>query len=144
MHRRSLAFAGLVGLLVAAVHVPAAEAAGGVRITKIHYAQRGTNLNTEYVVIKNTSSSTVQLKGWEMVSAPSSDNQHFFFPRTSIGAGRTVVLYTGKGSSSPGKRYWGATSPRWDNSGDKAVLRNDSGAVVDTCQYAGGGTTAYC
>ena len=67
------------------------------------------------------------------------DNQHYFFPRTKVGAGKTVTLYTGSGANAPGKRYWGATSPRWNNDGDRAVLKNASGTTVDTCQYAGGG-----
>ena len=109
-----------------------ALAAGPVKIAKIHYAQTGTNLNTEYIVFKNTSASTVRMKGWEIISAPSSDNQHYFFPRTKVAPGRTLTLYTGSGTNAPGKRYWGATSPRWDNSGDKAILKNASGTIVDT------------
>jgi Lamin Tail Domain len=121
-----------------------AQAAPVIRITKIHYGQVGNNLNTEYIVLKNTTSSTISIKGWKIVSAPSSDNQHYVFPRTRVHAGKTVVLYTGSGTNSPGKRYWGATSSRWDNDGDKAVLRSASGTVVDSCQYIGGGTVKYC
>jgi len=86
----------------------------------------------------------VQIKGWEIISAPSSDNQHYFFPRTKIPAGGSVTLYTGSGANSPGKRYWGSTTPKWNNDGDKAVLKNAAGTIVDTCLYAGGGTTAFC
>lgn len=121
-----------------------ALAASSIRITRIHYAQTGTDLDTEYIVFKNTTGSTIQMKGWEIISAPSTDNQHYFFPNTRVGAGKTLTLYTGSGTRSRGKRYWGATSPRWDNSGDKAILLNASGNTVDTCQYAGGGTQAFC
>lgn len=123
---------------------PALAASGSVKISKIHYAQSGTNLNTEYIVFKNTSGSTVRMGGWEIISAPSSDNQHYFFPATRLAPGKSVTLYTGKGSNGPGKRYWGSTSPRWDNNGDKAILKNASGSTVDTCQYAGGGTQQFC
>ena len=40
--------------------------------------------------------------------------------------------------------YWDRGWYVWNNDGDKAVLKNASGTVVDTCRYAGGGTTAYC
>jgi hypothetical protein len=121
-----------------------AEAVPAVKITKIHYAQTGTNLDTEYIVVKNTTSSARTITGWKMISAPSSDNQHYVFPTTTIPGGSTLTLYTGAGTNSPGKRYWQASSPRWDNSGDKAILKNGSGSKIDTCQYVGGGTTAYC
>jgi hypothetical protein len=147
MNRRTteLSSATLTVALAAglATAVPA-EAAPAVRITRIHYAQVGTNLNTEYIVFKNTTSTTRWVTRWTIISKPSSANQRYTFPRTKIPAGRTLVLYTGKGLNAPGKRYWGASSPRWDNSGDYAVLKNAAGTTVDTCRYAGGGTTAYC
>ena len=134
----------LASVLAPVVLAAPAEAAPAIKITQIHYGQTGTNLNTEYIIFKNTSGSAVQMRGWEIISAPSSDNQHYFFPRTTVAPGHSVTLYTGSGHNAPGKRYWGATSPRWDNSGDKAILKNAAGAVVDTCQYAGGGTQQYC
>ena len=144
MSKRLVLLASLIGIVAPFVQASPALAAGSVKIKKIHYAQVGTNLNTEYIVFKNVSTSPVQMRGWEIISAPSSDNQHYFFPKTRVQPGHTVTLYTGSGTNSPGKRYWKSTSPRWDNSGDKAILKNAGGSIVDTCQYAGGGTTAYC
>jgi hypothetical protein len=145
-HRRTrlVLLAVLLGIVASFAPSSPALAAGPVKISKIHYAQTGTNLNTEYIVFKNTSGSRVNMKGWEIISAPSTDNQHYFFPRTIVGAGRTVTLYTGSGTNSKGKRYWGSTSPRWDNGGDKAILKNRSGTTVDTCSYIGGGTQQFC
>jgi hypothetical protein len=121
-----------------------ASSTRGFKISSIHYAQAGTNLNTEYIVIKNTSTKRHSITGWKIISAPSSDNQHYVFPKTIVAAGASVTLYTGTGVNSRGKRYWNAGSPRWNNDGDKAVLKNSRGKAVDTCQYAGGGTTTYC
>jgi Lamin Tail Domain len=144
MSKRLVLLAVLLGCVAPLLPASPALASGPVKIAKIHYRQSGTNLNTEYIVLKNRSSSAVQIKGWEIISAPSTDNQHYFFPRTKIAAGGSVTLYTGSGVNSRGKRYWGATSSRWNNDGDKAVLKNAAGTTVDTCLYAGGGTTAYC
>jgi hypothetical protein len=144
MSKRLVLLASLLGIMAPFVQASPALASGPVKIAKIHYAQAGTNLNTEYIVFKNTSGSTVQMKGWKIISAPSSDNQHYVFPRTSVAPGGTVTLYTGSGSNVAGKRYWGATSPRWDNSGDKAILKNAKGVKVDVCRYAGGGTQQFC
>jgi hypothetical protein len=144
MHLKRLALIACVGAVLPFVQAGSALAAGPVKITKIHYGQSGTNLNTEYIAFKNTSSVTMRLKGFKVISAPSSDNQRYVFPRTKLAAGHTLTLYTGKGTNSAGRRYWGATSPVWNNDGDKAVLKNAPGTIVDTCQYAGGGTTAFC
>jgi hypothetical protein len=144
MSKRLVLLATLIGCLAALLPAGPALAAGPVKIAKIHYAQTGTNLNSEYIVLKNKTSHAVRMKGWEVISAPSSDNQHYFFPRTKLRAGGSLTLYTGSGTNGPGRRYWGATSPRWDNSGDKAILKNAAGTTVDVCQYAGGGTQQFC
>jgi hypothetical protein len=144
MSKRLALLAALLGCLAPLLPASPALASGPVKIAKIHYAQTGTNLNTEYIVFKNKTSSAVQMKGWKIISAPSSDNQHYVFPRTKVPAGGSVTLYTGSGTNSAGRRYWGATTPKWNNDGDKAVLKNAGGTIVDTCQYAGGGTTAFC
>ena len=143
MPRRVLvALVAIVAMLT--LTATAADASTAVKISKIHYAQTGTSLNTEYIVFKNTTAKSRSIGGWKIISAPSTDNQYYVFPKTTIPAGGTVTLYTGSGTNSPGKRYWHASGPRWNNGGDKAVLKNGSGTTVDTCQYAGGGTTAYC
>lgn len=127
-----------------------AEAASSVQITEIHYAQTGTNLNTEYIVFKNYSSTAKYIGGWAIWSSPGTDNQYYKFPTTKIAARASVTLYTGRGTNTATKRYWGrvatATSNGavWNNDGDYAVLRNSAGTTVDTCRYAGGGTTQYC
>lgn len=148
MNRRRLTAAATVvvasGLLPLATGGAADAATPPIRITKIHYGQSGSNLDTEYIVFKNTTSKTRYLTGWRIISAPQTDNQYYVFPSTAVKPGATVTLYTGKGTNSVGKRYWGSADPRWDNDGDKAILRNKAGTTVDTCQYIGGGTVAYC
>jgi hypothetical protein len=143
-HRPLAVIACLLGLLAPVLAAAPASAAPMIRIVKIHYRQTGTNLDTEYLVLKNTTGSTIHLSGWKIISAPSSDNQNYVFPATTLGAGKTLTLYTGHGTDSATKRYWNSSTPRWDNDGDKALLRNTSGTLIDSCTYAGGGTTAYC
>jgi hypothetical protein len=144
MSKRLVLLATVLGCLAPLLPASPALASGPVKIAKIHYGQTGTNLDTEYIVFKNRSTRTVQLKGWKVISAPSTDNQFYVFPSTKIGPGHSLTLYTGTGSNTATKRYWGAGSPVWNNDGDKAVLKNALGTIVDTCQYVGGGTTAFC
>ena len=145
MSKRIALIACLIGVL--ATLLPAGEAQATtwpVKISKIHFAQVGNNLNTEYIVFKNRSSAAVKLQGWRRSRAELRQPALLLPPAPGSSAGAKLTLYTGKGTNGPGKRYWGATSPRWDNAGDKAILLSATGATVDTCQYAGGGTTAYC
>lgn len=142
--RRRMLGAAVLGAVVSFLPSSPALAGGTIQIVRIHYKQTGTNLDTEYVVLKNATGAAIQMKGWQMISSPSTDNQRYTFPSTKVASGATLTLYTGKGTNTATKRYWGSTSPVWNNSGDYAVLRNASGKTVDTCRYAGGGTTAYC
>lgn len=142
--KRLVLLATLLAAVSPFVAAQPALAAGSMKITKIHYRQTGTNLDTEYIVFKNTSGSSVQLRGWRIISSPKTDNQFYTFPTTKVAPGASVTLYTGKGTNGPGRRYWNAGSPRWNDSGDTAVLRNPAGTTIDTCTYAGGGTQAFC
>ncbi len=150
MFRRTTA--AIVLALAASVSLPSAMAtqaqpllAGSpIKIVKIQYRQSGTNLNTEYIVIKNVTTHGVGITGWKMTSSPATDNQTYTFGTTKVPAGHALTLYTGHGTSGAGKRYWGSLGPVWNNDGDIAVLTNSGGGVVDNCSYAGGGTVAYC
>ena len=144
MSKRLVLLASLIGIVAPFVQASPALAAGSVKIKKIHYAQVGTNLNTEYIVFKNVSTSPVQMRGWEIISAPSTDHQFYVFPRTKIAPGHSLTLYTGTGSNTATRRYWGAGTPVWNNDGDLAILKNAAGTTVDICQYAGGGTQQFC
>jgi hypothetical protein len=144
LHKRLALVACVLGVVAPFLQASPALAASPVKISKIHYAQTGTNLNTEYIVFKNKSSSAVQMKGWKIISAPSTDHQYYVFPKTRVPAGHTITLYSGKGTNTSTTRYWNSTTPKWNNDGDKAILKNASGTTVDKCLYAGGGTTAYC
>ena len=144
MSKRLFLLAALLGCLAPLLPASPALASGPIKIVKIHYGQTGTNLNTEYIVFKNRSTHRVQLKGWEIISAPSTDHQFYIFPKTRLAPGASLTLFTGNGSNTATRRYWGAGTPVWNNDGDKAVLKNAAGTVVVTCQYAGGGTTAFC
>lgn len=150
MFRRTTA--ALVLALAASVSLPSAMAAqprplltgNPIKIVKIHYRQSGTNLDTEYIVIRNVTTHRVGISGWKMTSSPATDNQAYTFGATRVPAGHAVTLYTGHGTNATGKRYWGSPVPVWNNDGDIAVLTNIGGGVVDRCSYAGGGTVAYC
>jgi hypothetical protein len=59
--------------------------------------------------------------------------------------GATVKIHTGKGTNTAYHRYWGRGWYVWNNTGDKATLRNKAGTVKDTCAWTSRGSGyKYC
>jgi len=136
-----LARAALAGtIIVGALGLMAtpAQAAGTVKLLKTQYDSPGSDdrsnssLNDEWMVLKNTKSVAVSLEGWTL-----NDESHhvFTFPDVRIGAGQTLKVHTGSGSDSSSHVHWGSGNYVWNNTSDKAVLRNDSGTLKDTCSW---------
>jgi Lamin Tail Domain len=115
-----------------------AQAATTVKISKIYYDSPGKDdrsarsLDAEYVVLKNTTARTQVVTGWTIRDA----QKHVYtFPTTTIAAGKTVTLHTGRGTNTSTARYWKSGNYIWNNTGDTATLRNAAGAGVSTCKY---------
>jgi hypothetical protein len=115
-----------------------ADAAPVVKIIKVYYDSPGadtrtnTSINGEYVVVKNMTTTTRVITGWTVRDAAG----HIYkFGTFSLGGGKTVTLYTGKGTNSSTRRYWGQTNYVWNNDKDTASLRNASGSLIQTCSY---------
>jgi hypothetical protein len=128
--------AAALGTLLTA---PPANAANPIQFGKIQYDSPGSDtganasINAEYVIIRNTSTRTVALTGWTVRDALPTV---YKFGTFSLGAGKTVVLRTGKGTNSATTRYWGMSRYVWNNPGDMAILRNAAGATMDTCAWS--------
>jgi len=125
-----------------------AEASSAIQFGKIQYDSPGTDtrsnssLNAEYVVIKNVSSSNRSLTGWTVRDAQS----HVYkFGTFTLKAGKSVRLHTGTGANTSTDRYWGSSSYIWNNSGDKATLKNKVGTTLDSCSWSSDGAGyKYC
>ncbi len=88
------------------------------------------SLKEEYVKIKNSGSSSVDLTGWEIKDE---DNKHTYtFPSFQLEAGATVTLYTIEGSDTETELYWGSGNPFWNNDGDTAFLYDSEENLVDS------------
>lgn len=84
------------------------------------------DLAGEIVGIKNNGSSKVSLAGWQLVSVEG--NQTFTFPSGAYAnAGQTVYVTSGSNAKSGHPYYKWTTASIWNNSGDKAILKNASG-----------------
>ncbi len=108
-----------------------------IRITKVQYNARGRdarfNLNGEYLRLKNTGRRTVTLTRWTVRDAA---GWTYTFPRTRLAPGKTITLFTGKGTRSSTKRYWSRTRHVWNNSGkESARLRDSYRRTIDACAW---------
>jgi hypothetical protein len=55
-----------------------------------------------------------------------------------------VKIHTGLGTNTQTNRYWGRSWYVWNNTGDRATLKNRAGTVIDRCSYSGGDTSVIC
>lgn len=91
------------------------------------------NENGEYIVLKNTGGSSVDLGDWTV--RDEATHVYQFPSGASLGAGETLTLYTGSGSSGGGSYYWGSDAAVWNNNGDTVIVKDDSGSTVEQYGY---------
>lgn len=148
MKRRLTIAATAMAVMTASVVAAApAQAAGGVVLYRVVYnspgADTGSNrsINGEYVVLKNTSSTTRTITGWTLRDR---SGHRYTMPTTRIAAGKYLYVRTGRGTNTTTTRYWGSRYYIWNNSGDTAYLRTRTGALVDSCAWKSSGSARYC
>ena len=83
-------------------------------------------------MVRNGGTTARSLKGWTVRDAA---NHVYTFGIFTLGAGKSVVLRTGKGTNTGTTRYWGLGWHVWNNTGDTAYLRNSAGTAMDTCRW---------
>jgi hypothetical protein len=126
---------------------PTTPAVGSVQFTRIQYNSPGkdtgsnASLNGEWARLTNKTKSTINLKGWTVRDA--SSHVYTFGSTTNLGAGKSLTLYTGKGTSTT-NRYWARTYYIWNNTGDTAILRTGAGKTIDSCKWGNGSGATNC
>jgi len=147
--RKNLVATAAIALATTLLSLPSSAEASSppMRFDKVYYNSPGTDsgsntsVNGEWVRIKNFSSTKRSLTGW---TVRDKQNHVYKFGTFSLAAGASVVLYTGKGTNSSTKRYWGLSYYVWNNSGDAAYLRNSSGTSIDSCSWGSTGSYVAC
>lgn len=148
MRRAVLAVVVAIVSVVASVVVAApASAAGGVIIYRAYYNSPGTDnrsaasLNAEYIQLRNTSTVAKVVTGWTLRDK---QNHIYKFPTTRINPGQYLTVRTGKGTNNATNRYWGSGNYIWNNTGDTAYLRTQTGALIDSCSWGATGSWRNC
>ena len=142
--RRAITVIGAVVLMIAM----AFPASAAIKIHRIVYDPPGTDtransqLNKEMVVLHNTGAKTRKIGGW--VVRDLTGYRYKVPAGFRLGPDRYVRIHTGKGSNDRNDLYWQRGWYVWNNTGDRATLKNASGTVIDRCRYSGGGTAVRC
>ncbi|WP_458189457.1 lamin tail domain-containing protein [Haladaptatus sp. NG-WS-4] len=91
-----------------------------------------SELNKEYITFTNQGDSELTLTSWIIEDAA---NHQYLVPEFTLGADKSVTLYTGSGSNSADKLYWGSGSAIWNNTGDTIIVKTSSGETVIQKEY---------
>lgn len=112
------------------------EAMQCIGILFFHWNAEGNdneNLNDEYVTLKNSCSGDVDMTSWTVKD----EATHIYtFSQFTLKAQSEVILYTGQGTDTSDKLYWGKTIQAvWNNGGDTLYLRDRNGSLVLKYSY---------
>jgi hypothetical protein len=114
---------------------------GNIEIAFIEYNPIGSDLQGEYVVLRNTSTEAIAMKGWRLVDDAGNT---FVFPNFSLAPAGEVRIWTKKGRNSRNALYWGRSTAAWNNTGDTARLLDTDGNEVARYQYTVPRNTHHC
>jgi competence protein ComEC len=106
--------------------------ASSVYISAIQFDAPGDdreNLNGEWVRIANRGDGPVLIAGWTL--SDSTGSPAFTFPAVLLMPSTSVTVFSGSGTMNDTALFMGRSAPLFGNSGDAAVLRDGSGAVID-------------
>lgn len=104
-----------------------------LRVTYINYDSRN-----EYVSLANYGNAGQNMTSWHLFSVVGSQSYYFPFGYV-LAPGASVRIHSGPDATSnpPASLRW-TTSYIWNNDGDKAILYNAQGQIIDTYCYRDG------
>jgi hypothetical protein len=135
--RRVIALVTLALGIVATFGAPA-QATSRIVIHEIYYNSPGSDtgsnssLNGEWVQLHNRVGYRISLSGWTLRDTA---GHVYKFGTYSLKGYGYIKIHTGKGTNTQTDRYWGHSWYVWNNTGDRATLKNVSGSVIDRCSY---------
>ncbi|GAG36478.1 unnamed protein product, partial [marine sediment metagenome] len=106
-----------------------------IEVINFHYDASGNdnyNLNDEYVTFKNKCSYSIDMTDWTVKDEHSYHT--YRFPSFTLQQNSMFTLYTGIGTDTNTKLYWGRSSGSyaavWNNGGDTLYLRDSEGNLI--------------
>jgi hypothetical protein len=120
-------------------NAPQTNAATKFSLVEFKYDAEGNdnyNPNGEYVILKNISGKTLNLKNWRITD---NDPHSFTLPEVEVKKNKKITIYTGEGTNvttgSPTKIYWGNSWGLWNNDHDRLTVKNKKGKTVFSYSY---------
>jgi hypothetical protein len=145
MRSRTAVAAATASLLIVPLTAVEAAAAPPVRFSRIQYDSPGTDtgtnksLNAEWARVTNYGNKARVLTGWTIRDP---QGHVYRFPKFRLKPGRSVRLHTGKGNNTARDLYWRQNWYVWNNTGDKALLKNKGKVTVDVCKWGNNGANS--
>jgi len=102
-------------------------------IANIEFSPPGKDYTGEFVLIKNTAATSVDLTHWTIHDRGA--KHRFVFPPFLLGANDLVRLWTRRGINDRANLYWDSMGAIWNNTGDTAILLDASGNQVSSYSY---------
>ena len=110
-------------------------------MTYIEYNPDGDDLEGEYVRIKNFGDTGLDMDSWVLCDEK---NSCYKFLTFTLQSQATVVVWVKEGTDTPQDVYWGNSRSVWNNGGDTAFLKDNSGTLIHRCTYPDGDGTVDC
>lgn len=104
---------------------------GELVIAEIHEDASGNdhdNLNDEYVVFENVGDDALDLSEW--IVRDEADHIYRFPNGFTLDPGARVTLYTGSGTDTASRLYWGSERAIWNNGGDTVIVTRSDGEIA--------------
>jgi serine/threonine-protein kinase len=106
-----------------------------IPFAEVHITLLSSSTTPEYILLQNQGNAPQDLSGWYIESIVG--QQTFNFPTgfaLAPGASVRIESYTGAKNDPPGTWLW-STDAVWNNTGDKAIVRNAAGKTIDSKCY---------
>ena len=121
----------ILAMIPTALGATTQATSSSVYISALYVGVPHQTTNQEYVKITNKGTTAISLKGWK-INDKGAIHTYRFPSSYTLKAKTTVTLYTGKGTNTATKLYWGRSAYVWNNEGDTAYLYNAQGKLVST------------
>jgi micrococcal nuclease len=108
----------------------------GLTITQIHADASGndnTNLNDEYITVKNTGNETLDLSNWTVTDT--AGHTYTMPSGVTLAPDESITLHTGSGADTQTDLYWDRSGAVWNNGGDTVTVTTESGTTAAQRAY---------
>ena len=127
----SSGFGGTSSTTSAAPTTTSSSPANTLQLTKVHADAAGDdadNLNDEYIVLKNTGTTPLDLSGWQI--RDEADHSYTVPNGVRLKPNAKITIHTGSGENTNTDLYWESGQAIWNNGGDTVIVVDTEGTTV--------------